>query len=234
MSAGFANAATIYNAVDGFSNVNGGASVWSYGYNASNAADTAAKLDTYLTGIFGGQVNAWHNSDGSCCGQGTNDNSVLIGKDIGAAPAVYETIVQPHDYLSQDPESYASADLVFTTKLAGTYKVDFGFLGIDTGEHSHGVDVRYNGGLVQGQGGTIDTFGSQFNSSFTIKLAAGDTLDFQTLGGPDFTNLSTGVQANIALSAVPLPASAPLFGAALLALGAVGYGVKRKQRAAQA
>ena len=34
------------------------------------------------------------------------------------------------------------------------------------------------------------------------------------------------------VSAVPLPASAPLFGAALLALGAAGYGMKRKQKAA--
>lgn len=34
-----------------------------------------------------------------------------------------------------------------------------------------------------------------------------------------------------ALSPVPLPASAPMFGAALLALGAVGYGVKRKKAA---
>ena len=34
------------------------------------------------------------------------------------------------------------------------------------------------------------------------------------------------------VSAVPLPASAPLFGAALMALGAVGYGLKRKGKAA--
>ena len=37
-----------------------------------------------------------------------------------------------------------------------------------------------------------------------------------------------------AVSAVPLPASAPMFGAALLALGAIGYGVKRKKAAAAA
>jgi hypothetical protein len=34
--------------------------------------------------------------------------------------------------------------------------------------------------------------------------------------------------SNTSLSAVPLPASAPLFGAALLAVGAFGYGWKRK------
>ena len=36
------------------------------------------------------------------------------------------------------------------------------------------------------------------------------------------------------LSPVPLPASAPMFGAALLALGAVGYGVRFKKAAAAA
>ena len=37
---------------------------------------------------------------------------------------------------------------------------------------------------------------------------------------------------NTTLSAVPLPASASMFGAALLALGLAGYGVKRKKAAA--
>ena len=36
------------------------------------------------------------------------------------------------------------------------------------------------------------------------------------------------------VSPVPLPASAPMFGAAVLALGLVGYGVKRKKAAASA
>ena len=39
---------------------------------------------------------------------------------------------------------------------------------------------------------------------------------------------------NYNVSAVPLPASAPMFGAAILALAAVGYGVKRKKVASAA
>lgn len=39
---------------------------------------------------------------------------------------------------------------------------------------------------------------------------------------------------NLSVSSVPLPASAPMFGAALLALGAVGFGLKRKKAAAAA
>ena len=42
-----------------------------------------------------------------------------------------------------------------------------------------------------------------------------------------FTSLDiTGLVVNV--STVPLPTSAPMFGAALLALGAIGYGAKRK------
>ena len=38
--------------------------------------------------------------------------------------------------------------------------------------------------------------------------------------------------AVLAIPAVPLPASAPMFGAALVTLGAVGYGLKRKKAVA--
>ncbi len=43
-----------------------------------------------------------------------------------------------------------------------------------------------------------------------------------------FGSLNQNAFEYAALSAVPLPASAPMFGAALMALGAVGYGMKRK------
>ncbi len=38
--------------------------------------------------------------------------------------------------------------------------------------------------------------------------------------------------ATVGVGAVPLPASAPMFGAALMALGVVGYGLKRTEKAA--
>lgn len=44
----------------------------------------------------------------------------------------------------------------------------------------------------------------------------------------------TGGTGALTLSTVPLPASAPMFGAALLALGAIGYGVNRKKATAAA
>ena len=51
------------------------------------------------------------------------------------------------------------------------------------------------------------------------------------VGGFDASTLDT---ITVDVSAVPLPASASLFGAALTALGAAGYGLKRKKAAAAA
>lgn len=58
---------------------------------------------------------------------------------------------------------------------------------------------------------------------FSIASSIPDASDYTIL-------LSAGVGNG--LSAVPLPASAPMFGAGLMALGAVGYGLKRKGKAA--
>lgn len=71
-------------------------------------------------------------------------------------------------------------------------------------------------------------------STFTLTATvtgAPAALTFTELGASD--NIGN-VLDNVSVSAVPLPASAPMFGAALLALGAIGYGVKRKKAAAAA
>lgn len=57
--------------------------------------------------------------------------------------------------------------------------------------------------------------------------------EFARVGRPSGdTNYGHNSVAVFSVSAVPLPASAPMFGAALLAFGAVGYGVRRKKAAA--
>lgn len=59
--------------------------------------------------------------------------------------------------------------------------------------------------------------------------------EFARVGRPGGdTNYGHNAVAVFSVSEVPLPASAPMFGAALLALGAVGYGVRRKKAAAAA
>ena len=54
------------------------------------------------------------------------------------------------------------------------------------------------------------------------------------VGANTFYVYQGSVDVSASVSAVPLPASAPMFGAALLALGAAGYGLKCKKAAAAA
>ncbi len=90
-------------------------------------------------------------------------------------------------------------------------------------------DYPYSGGL-------FDIYGLLFtlNTGETVNLwSNGDTPGGLNYGvavtdGTTILHYTGGV----ALSAVPLPASAPLFGAALLALAVVGRGIKRVKAAA--
>ena len=103
------------------------------------------------------------------------------------------------------------------------------------------------GGLFQGDslpGGTGPTGNGNLwdikTFNITSFLALGtNNLDITLSDGS--SDAIAGIVAAIDLpagaapvSTVPLPASAPMFGAALLALGAVGYGMKREKAAAPA
>lgn len=71
----------------------------------------------------------------------------------------------------------------------------------------------------------------------TVTGSGYQVVTLTNLGAYDFVGFGSVNQNAFeyaALSAVPLPASAPMFGAGLLALGAVGYGLKRKKAAATA
>ena len=86
------------------------------------------------------------------------------------------------------------------------------------------VDFNAGNTVFAGNGRQVGFFsGGQFfdagynlvyNGDVAEQVASGSTLTIATV------------------SAVPLPSSAPMFGAALLALGAVGYSLKRKGKAA--
>ena len=59
----------------------------------------------------------------------------------------------------------------------------------------------------------------------TLTLTGTGAEEFPTIVGVSFGSSSS------TMSPVPLPASAPMFGAALMAFGAIGYGLKRKKAA---
>jgi hypothetical protein len=63
------------------------------------------------------------------------------------------------------------------------------------------------------------------SDSFTVNFAG------VTAACGDVISLVASVSGG-AVGAVPLPASAPIFSAALIVLGAVGYGIKRNAKAA--
>ncbi|MBE7159188.1 MAG: hypothetical protein INR62_12285 [Rhodospirillales bacterium] len=82
------------------------------------------------------------------------------------------------------------------------------------------VPVGYAGGLL--------TFSSTFDGTTISGLGL-------TPGQYTFTLPSDTIVLNIGgMSTVPLPASAPMFGAGLIALGAAGYAAKRKKATAAA
>lgn len=111
-----------------------------------------------------------------------------------------------------------------------TYKLNFGLFQTLSGASNGGGFT-----LTDSLGGTAMTFtnsdvaaGSWTSESGSFKTVLGGdyTLSYKFTSGstPSKDLLLTGVE----LSAVPLPASAPLFGAALLALAGFGYGMSRR------
>lgn len=119
--------------------------------------------------------------------------------------------------------------------------------GVDDGQGHvspglHYDNLLYSGGSPQTasdypfSGGIFDIYGLVFslgNGDFVNIWSNGVTpggLDYgvAVTDGKDVLAYTNGVS----LFVVPLPASAPMFGAALLAVGVAGYGLRRKQAAA--
>lgn len=96
-----------------------------------------------------------------------------------------------------------------------------------------GTPDSYNG-LAFYEGNSF--LGSVTGSSAPIPLGSGSYLATVTgMGEFDrvvFTSDGANAFEFAAVSPVPLPASAPMFGAALVVLGVAGYGLKRKSKAA--
>ena len=71
--------------------------------------------------------------------------------------------------------------------------------------------------------------GSGSEDGRLVRVSSIGEYSFRISGTTNGDSPSYGGSLSIRVSTVPLPASAPMFGAALLALGLVGYGVKRKK-----
>jgi hypothetical protein len=95
-----------------------------------------------------------------------------------------------------------------------------------------GSPDSYNTITFLSGGSIVDTFnpaaaGLSSLSSYYVSIKA------NSFDAVQFSSTSPAFEfSNVSVSNVPLPASAPLFGAALVALGAAGYRLKRKAVAA--
>ena len=93
------------------------------------------------------------------------------------------------------PESNSDADVRLTLPVAGTYDITGDFLGIDSSENSHPVEILDNGVVIFS--GTIGSYGQSDTFNLVESLNAGDVLDFEVLTGSTYANLSTGLSATI-------------------------------------
>ena len=124
--------------------------------------------------------------------------------------------------------------MTFTAPAAGSYTVTGDFLGIDTGERLHGVEVLVNG--LPSFISTISSYAQNDPFSISTTLGAGGTISFIVLGGSldncGYCNLSTGLQAQIdtplLTSATPLPSTWTMLVAGFVGLCFFAYrGLKK-------
>lgn len=116
----------------------------------------------------------------------------------------------------------------FQFKLTSSTKIKAGIFSTDPGLSGLSLDLYGTSGLIKsGTAGNLGPFSgatltdSESTGSYFFKVSGSGTGSY--VGSVTFT-----------VSAVPLPASLPMFGAALLGLGGLAFAFKRKSETAQA
>ena len=101
------------------------------------------------------------------------------------------------DHLNLDPQSVSDVAVQYRVPVAGTYVITGNFVGDDTHENTHGVEVLDN--EAQAFSGTISSVGQVAAFDLVETLNADDTITFvvETGSGGVYTDLSTGLAATI-------------------------------------
>ncbi len=120
-----------------------------------------------------------------------------VFKNLSRSSIHWLTIVLPPDHLGMDPENGA-VSVQWTAPAAGNYRITGNFLGIDTGQHAHPVQITSGAGaslFTQ----TISAYGQKAPFDFKVTLAKGQAVNFAVLVGPngDYAYLSTGLAGTI-------------------------------------
>jgi hypothetical protein len=212
-----AHAFTQYDALADFSTASNPNGVWSYLYNGLSALPTAT--------TFGAnpQLQSWW--DGQTVPNSVNIIANTSGTDIQSGTVVFSA-----NALLIDPQSLG-ATVQFTAPTAGTYNLTGFFSSLDTTGNSHAANIYVGGTLVDSY--TIADYASAAsNFNFNVTLTSGETVDFTVAtggGACSYCFLSTGFDATITpVVATPEPASAAIFGGALLALNGLRRRLRRR------
>ena len=173
--------------------------------------------------------------------------SLALAGNVQAATLLSSTTDLPSDVFSAP--TFSTGTLVGVTgSVSGQYASPFGdytspYNAVQSGSATYefggpfnrlsfvfGSPDDYNNITFLRNGIPVDTFfttGTSLDRGSNYFVTLGTGLRFDAVR---FTSGTPALEfSNVSVSAVPLPASAPMFGAALLALAGLGYSAKRKK-----
>lgn len=115
---------------------------------------------------------------------------------------------------------------------AGTYEFSFAYLGRTKDANTNGIGYSLMNGILNDMVTGVRKDGWTIISHiFSLDEKTEIAINFWAKGNEDTLG---GYLDNVQISAVPLPAALPLYGAGLAAMGFIGWRRKRKQAAAEA
>ena len=184
------------NVVTEFSINNGNPNgVWTYLSNGTRLNTPVA-----VTGGNSGLIS-WSN-DGT-----TVPNIAAVEKNITGGTIVSGTVHIPTDHLDLDPQGLPNVAVRFTAPTAGMYLISGDFLGIDSQELSHSVQILDDGTAVFN--GKIDTFNESvpFGLIETLNAAIRSTssarqVPLTTISAPAWRRRSPSTARSCLLSAI--------------------------------
>jgi len=212
------SANSVFNVVTGFSYTSNPNGVWTYELSGAPYTDSQGFSNVNGLGLPG-----WWNGKGE-------PDSMAILQNVTGSTFIFSTDQDPTGTLLLDPES-GNNSVVFTAPSAGTYTITGNFLGIDTSQNSHPVEILDNATVVWSE--TISSFKQDDSFNLNETLSAGDTISFYVgtgSAGCSYCDLGTGLDGTITLNttATPEPDTLALFGSGLLVLAAAARRRLRK------
>lgn len=192
---------------------------------------------------FGGYFVGQSLGDASSCAAGAALSGCVVGKPtatLALDPRSPETFIATDSsnpdspVLSGSPLYNGPVSILFSTPQAGVGLIGGYFDNIgSTAITAFDINGNVIGSVKNNQ------IGLEFLGLVTSdKSASIAGLQFSLVGNESFgfaiDDVRFGAGGSIVVPSVPLPASAPMFGAALLVLSAAGYAAKRKKGAAAA